>query len=254
MTFSPKWTSKFEIKPGKWVFVPAEESIQKGQAIKNELYKKWWQPPYFYHLRNGGHVLALSCHIRNTYFIHLDLKCFFSSVNRSKITRALKDFLGYKTARMIASESTVRNPVKGGNDYILPFGFVQSPIIASICLHKSKLGSVLHQLQREKDISVSVYVDDIIISTKSLISAKEALEGVKSAAFRSKFPLNDEKEQGPSSRITAFNIELSNPSMVITPERMDLFRGVYHSSESQYQKDGIMGYIGTVNPQQCFLI
>ncbi len=195
MTFSPKWISKFEIKPGTWVFVPTRDSVISGIAIKNVLDYKWTKPYFYYHLREGGHVLALSFHIKSQYFVHLDLSNFFSSVNKSKITRSLKDIVGYKEARTIAIESTVRKPRDTTNKYILPFGFVQSPIIASICLHRSKLGQTLCELQNNKNTFVSVYVDDIIISTRTYEDAKEALEKVKAAAERSKFPLNSKRKK-----------------------------------------------------------
>lgn len=47
--------------------------------------------------------------------------------------------------------------------YILPFGFVQLPIISSLCLFNSSLGNYLHN----SGINVSVYMDDIIISISS---------------------------------------------------------------------------------------
>ncbi len=124
---SPRWISKFQIKPNSWVFVPTEEMIQYGLNLKQSIQKHWTPPDYYYHLRNGGHVKALKIHTESQYFIFLDIKDFFDSINRSRITRCMKKYFGYDKAREIAIGSTVKSNKK----FILPFGFVQSPIIAS---------------------------------------------------------------------------------------------------------------------------
>ena len=246
----PKWLNKFELKPGTWVFVPSEESRQSGRMIKRLVKRHWTTPDYYYHLRKGGHVEAMRSHTSGNYFVHLDLKQFFSSINRSRITRSLKAQLGYEAAREIAKVSTVPAQTSDSSAFILPFGFVQSPMLASICLRYSKLGKTLHTLSKKKQTTVSVYVDDIIISTQSLEEAEHALSRVKAAAERSGFPLNADKEQGPAQQITAFNIELSCSSIALSEERLSQFLKVYLESENEYQKEGILGYIESVNSQQ----
>ena len=99
-------------------------------------------------------------------------------------------------------------------------------------------------------MSVSVYVDDIIISTQDLHVAEEALKQVKAAAERSRLPLNTEKEEGPAEKITAFNIELSNSSLAISSERLQTFLENYQESESYHQIAGILGYVESVNQKQ----
>ncbi|WP_257292862.1 hypothetical protein [Endozoicomonas sp. ONNA1] len=89
-------------------------------------------------------------HTSGQFFVHLDIRQFFSSINRSRITRSLKPRIGYERAREIAIASTVPAPNTDGSAYILPYGFVQSPILASICLRYSKLGTVLHELSKAK--------------------------------------------------------------------------------------------------------
>ena len=250
----PKWVSKFELKPGVWVFVPSEESVNAGRSIKAIIEACWSAPSYYYHLKKGGHVKALKSHTDGKFFIHLDLKNFFCSINKSKITRVLKSRVGYEKARDIAIASTVRNPKPEESSFILPFGFVQSPILASICLHRSKLGKTLHELNKRKQTIVSVYVDDIIISTQSLSEAAAALTAVKAAAERSGFPLNSEKEEGPAEKITAFNIELSHALMALNGGRFGQFLECYQESENYHQIAGILGYVESVNLQQSTLI
>lgn len=185
-----KWTSKFIIKEYSWVFVPTDETVQNGIAIKKTIKEKWQPPEYFYHLAKGGHVKALHQHLNNKYFIHLDIKDFFGSINRSRITRCIKEIAPYERAREIAIESTVRHPEFPTQKFILPFGFVQSPIIASICLSKSALGRHLHHLSKKKEFDVSVYMDDIILSSNSPADLSEQLKLLETAAIRSGLPLN----------------------------------------------------------------
>lgn len=244
----PQWVSRFELKPDTWVFVPTKASMKMGREIKQAIQARWDVPPNYYHLLAGGHVEALRIHAGNSWFIHLDIKNFFGSINRSRITRSLKNLFGYSHAREIANLSTVIHPNLGG--FILPFGFVQSPIIASICLYKSGLGSCLNLLQKS-GVRVSVYVDDLIISSDTLKAATEALAAIKQSAERSGFQLNQEKEEGPAPRITAFNIDLSTNQLNIEPSRFKAFSDALLATTSTHQQRGIIGYVQSVNPDQA---
>lgn len=246
---SQKWDSRFELKPGSWVFVPTDESRQTGIDIKAALEGRWRPPKNYFHLREGGHVAAVKSHVENKCFVHLDIQDFFGSINRTRVTRCLKDRFGYAQAREIANQSTVVHPEREGRQFILPFGFVQSPLIASICLYQSALGACLKRLGG-RGITVSVYVDDILISGPDESHLLPALEQIKQAAERAGFSLNASKEEGPSASISAFNIELSHQSLAIAPERWAEFAEAFKASESEHQKHGILGYINSVNGDQ----
>ena len=107
----------------------------------------------------------------------------------------MKSFFGYKIAREIAEKSTVQCPHSNVKKYVLPFGFVQSPILASFCLHKSRLGVYLDKLYESGDFKVSVYMDDIIISGKNLEYLKEILVELNRISDHSGFQLNQKKTQ-----------------------------------------------------------
>jgi len=244
----PKWNCKFQLKKDCWVFVPTEDAKKRGQKIKEQI-ESFWQPPrYYFHLRDGGHVKALRLHESRKQYLHLDIKDFFGCVNRSKVTRALKSRIGYDAARQIATNSTVRAPNDSG--YILPRGFVESPILASICLRNSRLGDYLHKLHDSEHYEISVYMDDIIVSADSDILLQEALTELESRANRSKFPLNTQKTQGPCKQISAFNIELSPGELRVTTERMAKFLDNYKGAESDDCRNGILNYVKSVNPGQ----
>lgn len=146
MAFHELWDQKFELAPGKWVFVPSAESRRRGEHIASEIKKKWQPPPYFYHCHQGGHVEAVKRHLASRYLCCIDIENFFTSINRSRVTRALKKYFGYEAAREFTKDSVIRLIADSSSRYILPFGFLQSPIIASICLDESALGRALHKL------------------------------------------------------------------------------------------------------------
>jgi Reverse transcriptase (RNA-dependent DNA polymerase) len=251
MTTRERWESKFKLKEDSWVFVPTEETIQYGLKIKKTIEEKWRPPQYFYHLKCGGHVKALQQHLNNKYFIHLDIENFFGSINRSRVTRCIKELVPYEKAREIALESTVRQPEATIKTFILPFGFVQSPIIASVCLSKSALGHRLNHLSKRKDFDVSIYMDDIILSCNSSADLNEQLEIIEAAAGRSRLPLNKKKQEGPAIRVTAFNIHISQGLLKITNDRLGDFWETYNNSENKHQKAGILNYLLSVNQDQA---
>lgn len=246
-----KWSTRFELKPGKWVFVPTPEMIQIGKDIKSGIEKRWNPPEFFYHLRPGGHVAALRAHLGSEAFLRLDIQDFFGSIGRTRVSRCLKSRFGRDIAREWSHASTVRDPT-GAARTIVPFGFVQSPIVASLCLADSALGSLLKRLHRRKGVKISVYVDDIILSSKRPDELSEdLLVDLETAGRRSRLTFNAEKNQGPGPIIKAFNIELCHDSMRIENGRMAEFIEALKSTTNSPKRIGILGYIGSVNPDQA---
>ena len=247
----PHWIHKFEVKPDSWVFVPDERTAIRGIEIK-ELLSSHWNPPHYYaHFKQGGHVSALKKHLKNDLFMQADIKQFFNQINKSKITRSIHCCLkNYNLSREIAIESTVPKPDSDPAIFVLPFGFVQSPIIASLCLYKSALGKFINGLEG-KGFTVSVYMDDIIISTSlSYEEAANIFEALKQKATRSHLELNPEKTIGPVDQITAFNINLSKNNLEITDQRLTDFENRLLNTENDYVINGILGYVKTVCPKQ----
>ncbi|RYF61168.1 MAG: hypothetical protein EOO27_03170, partial [Comamonadaceae bacterium] len=171
-----KWASKFELKPGKWVFVPTAESVAEGKKIKKAIEERWTPPPYYFHLRAGGHVEALRMHLKHTCFARIDIQDFFGSINRTRVTRCLTSKFGYAVARAYANASTV--PAPKTTRTIVPFGFVQSQIVAALCLAESALGVYLDRLASDSAIALTVYVDDIIVSCSDAVQLDNVVKGV----------------------------------------------------------------------------
>ena len=133
---------------------------------------------------------------------------------------------------------------------MLPYGFVQSPLLASLAFAQSKLGIFLSKLRGE-GYCVSVYVDDIIISAKSDSALHACWPEIQNAAESAKFPLNPKKEQGPGPMVAAFNIELSHGSLRLQSGRFDEFKSAYQAASNAHERDGIFWYVHTVNPSQA---
>jgi hypothetical protein len=246
---NPKWSSKFELKPGRWVFVPTDEARLIGKHLKSAVEKVWTPPEFFYHLRRGGHVEAMRLHTGNTRFLKVDIENFFGSINKSRVTRALKSKFGYPQARSWANASIVRDP-QNGLKSILPFGFVQSQLLASLCLWESHLGRCIQGLAAHPDLAVSVYVDDIIVSTQSEDLSK-VYASLGAAAARGGFTLNAAKTQGPAPSITAFNIVLCNASLAVEDNRIQEFLQDLAAMDDGPRRAGVIGYVASVNLEQA---
>lgn len=247
------WVSKFELKhpgSGKWCYVPSEEGRAVGVAVRREVEKVWSAPSYYFHLKKGGHVAAIQHHLSSASFLRLDLTNFFGSITATRITRSLRSKLGYTRAREIALLSTVSPPGAPGSRS-LPYGFVQSPLLASVCLAESALGRQLQRISFDHDARVSVYVDDIIVSAKDsdrIASIKAKLEG---AASRAGLTFNFVKSQGPAPEINAFNIELSHDAMRVSPTRFLEFQTRYRTDPDEQVRQALLAYVSSVNTQQA---
>ena len=245
------WSNRFEVKPGRWVYNPTQEARIIGLEI-NQLIKANWEPPsYYYHLRSGGHIAALKTHLDSEYFAVVDISDFFGSISRSRITRSLKQFLGYEQARKIAKKSTVTSGPGYQHSHYLPYGFVQSPILASLAFHMSSLGNLLEELSMDNRLQITVYMDDIVLSSNDSSYLSNVFRQVTKSAERAKFLVNENKSRPVSRRVTAFNIKLSNKEMELTRERFIEFQRAYVLSNNPAQRRGIGAYVGTVNKTQA---
>ncbi|HDU8493842.1 reverse transcriptase [Morganella morganii] len=249
-TYQNRWLHKFELKKNNWVYVPSSEARDQGSAFLKDLLLKWTPPIYYYHLRNGGHISALQVHLNSKYFAHIDLKHFFNSTGRSRVTRVLREFYPFEQAREIARFSTVKNLVSLCPSHVIPYGFVQSPMIATICLDKSLLGKTIRELFNRKDIKISVYMDDIIISSLSLDIVESVYSQLLRCIKKSHYLINEDKSQPPAKNIVVFNINLSRNNIKITETRVIELLINYITTKSVHVKEGIKSYVKKINIDQ----
>ncbi|HWE77571.1 MAG TPA: reverse transcriptase domain-containing protein [Pseudolabrys sp.] len=241
---------RFALPKGHQVFVPSTQARHEGSEIQAGVRRQWRAPPYYYHLRVGGHVSALKVHLANQIFATLDICGFFDSVTRSKIHRALRRIgVQQEPAREIAQRSTVEK-TDGRRNFSLPYGFVQSPILASPALDKSGLGRVMKAVARSNHTKLTSYVDDIILSGIEEDAVEASRLALIAAAQNSGFAINIDKSQRCASEVTAFNIRLSNGSMAITERRMQEFETALERSDPR-KAVGIVSYVRSVNHSQA---
>ena len=230
------------------MFEPTDECRTLGREIVKEV-EAIWQPHFlFYHYgKRGGHVAAMRVHLESTWFASIDLTNFFGSISRTRVARSLR-LIGVDHRR--AYEAACDSVVDFQGSKFLPYGFEQSMCLATLCIERSALGAKLVELCSTALI-VSMYVDDILISATSQNALQQAFADIEEATATSNFEINRTKSEPPGRGISAFNCEVSNGVMEITPERMEQFRIDYRVG-SEATKDAIVRYVQVVNPAQVF--
>lgn len=210
----------FQNERNKPVFVPNEKGYEVGYCLKGLVEQATTFEPFYFHLRNGGHVAALHEHRKNRHFARVDLKNFFYSISRNRVARALRE-IKIPKAGYYAKCSCVKNPY-GAPSYSLPYGFVQSPILATLVFSRSVLGEFLRESRR--DITLSVYMDDIAISSPSYYVLQKVFEELTIKIQEANFPINLEKTMPPTELMKLFNCELElNRASVMEARRATFY-------------------------------
>jgi hypothetical protein len=237
----------FALKPGTRVYVPTADGRVRGGEIKGAIEEVWTPPSYYFHLQPGGHVAAVRQHHAAPWVASLDLKRFFDHISRARVHRAMKKLnFSQDDAWEIACDSVVdKHPPK--RRFSIPFGFVQSPIIASVVLSKSALGRALRDC-RASGVTVTVYVDDISLSADSEQALQEAIDKLDDAAVVSGFQFNPDKTQGPARSARSFNIQFGSGEMRILPDRLAEFEVTLRTA-NEAKIGGILGYVGSVSDE-----
>jgi Reverse transcriptase (RNA-dependent DNA polymerase) len=242
------YEDKFRLPNGRTVYIPTAEIRCFGTDLIKWLVRRWRTPRYFFHLRQGGHVAAARKHMKNSYFLTCDLSRCFEHVTRSKVHRALRSVgFGHKDAWEFACKSVVKSSDVGVHS--LPFGFPQSPILASLAIDKSALGAAFKHLLRG-EVTLSVYMDDMILSACEHQLIEQAFGTVVDAANTSGFAINVSKTFGPAEAVEVFNLRLTKGSLSVAEQRMILFEQAVLSSNPD-AVDGVIGYVKTVNEDQA---
>lgn len=230
---------KYQNERGKWVFVPSRNGRAIGRKLIKRVRSKFDIPPFCFHLAKGGHVAALHIHRNQKYFARLDLENFFYSVSRNRIARSLQA-LEFTDAETMAKWSTVKNPYDGPS-YVLPYGFVQSPILATLVMNDTELGR--HLRDASNRLVVSVYVDDIGISGNNRQQLEAEYQKLRDYVLNSDFRINEQKSSGPQEVIELFNCELSNLKTIVTPRRIEEFR---FTARSELSEESFFRYCASV--------
>ena len=243
------FSHKFATPRGLLVHVPTDEGREAGRSIVRQVLDVWQPPAHFFHFRNGGHVAACRSHLDGHYFARLDIESFFSSVTSTKVHRVLRR-LGFRQddAMEIVRLSTVQ--VAGERrTFALPFGFVQSMVLASAALDLSHLGRCL-KAANENTAKLSVYVDDIIVSGQVGSDVSAVVAHLADAAVMSRFRFNVAKTStGTTTEV--FNLRLATGQLLVTPQRMSKFA---EAIDGQKNSEAIIQYVGTINVDQADIL
>lgn len=227
------------LRKDKPVFVPTKIGRRIGNEIKEAVEVAYTFDPIYFHLRRGGHVAAMHHHRDNHSFARIDISNFFYSISRRRVQSAL-DRAGVANARFYAQWSTVVRPF-GDPRYALPYGFVQSPILASLVVATSDLGR--HLLGLPASIKVGVYVDDISLSSDDEAELQQAYKATLDVIAADGFAVSPAKLRPPARKIDIFNCDLAHGMASVTDDRINAF---LESEPSQAAKDAFVAYCATV--------
>jgi hypothetical protein len=182
----------------------------------------------------------------------MDIRRFYDAVTRSKVHRSLRNIgLKQRHALDAAMRSTVSKAPSGrGPPYSLPFGFVQSPMLATLGLMSSALGAAISNIHSARSVTVSVYMDDIILSGDRLADLDAAKASLEEAATAAGFTFHPTKGSGPAPSVIVFNLNIRHKEMELTPNRYAEFETEILADSVGYITGGILSYVSIVNAAQ----
>lgn len=237
----------FKTPQKRWIYVPTEQCRTKGIEITISVLDQWTLPEYFYHFRRGGHIAALEAHGSNKFFAKADIKQFFPSISRNRVLASLKKVgFSFREAKEMADWSCVVSK-EDQHTRILPYGFIQSQILSALCMDKSAIGSFLNSLNSK--MTLSVYVDDILLSSSDEDMLVQEYGGLVAAINQSGFTLNEEKSHGKKITLSAFNINLEDGKMAIKNSRFDEFMDSISVTQEK-RSEAIINYVMRISESQ----
>lgn len=210
-----------ELKPGKFVYIQTPEAVGRGRNIIRQVKRRYTPDGVFFHIgKRGGHVAALHAHKSSKFFSRLDISNFFGQVTRGKVVRALRR-VGFGERR--AFDFAIHSVVVEGDRKVLPFGFCQSPLLATLALERSQLGLAFKTVTETKPVLLSVYMDDIVLSGDDRAQVSSASASLLSAAEIAGFPLSVEKMAVAVESVEVFNCDLAEHEIILRDDRMRKF-------------------------------
>ena len=236
----------FEIKPGKPVYIQLPDALNRGEILTASILEVYKPSRLFFHLkRRGGHVHAMRIHTKNVYFSRFDIRDFFGNVTRAKIIRALVN-IGWN--RKEAFEAAWDSVVVRDGRAVLPFGFHQSPLLATLVLEQSALGVLLAEIAGH-GLTVSIYMDDMLISSNDHAKLTAASERIEEVAISAGFPLAVEKSAVALDSADIFNCRVGQDEIRFLDHRMAKFLAD-HGVASEAGREAIERYIHAVSDHE----
>jgi hypothetical protein len=130
------------LRPNRRVRRLRESLLDEGQRRIN-------LPEYHYHCTSGGHLAALHRHLDNKFFCRIDIQSFYA-IGRNRVAGALRHF-SITNPRDRTRWSCVFESLHQ-RGYVLPIGFVQSPVRASLVVLRAPVADAIDRtLKRGPD-------------------------------------------------------------------------------------------------------
>lgn len=206
-------------KNGKWYFAPSEKGEEIGNDLKRQIEAAHSFDATYFHLHKGGHVAALHEHRSHSFFCRVDIENFFYRIARSRVSRALRR-IGIPRAERYAKWSTVKDPF-GEFNYVIPYGFVQSPILATLVLDQSDVGDFIRAIPPA--VGRSIYMDDIVLSGDDEAELARHFVDLATELERANFRLSQSKIRAPARAMDVFNCDLETGQSVVQAKRREKF-------------------------------
>lgn len=173
--------------------------LKNTQTILNRIFLTVYKPSKYAmgFTQKRSVVTNAKQHVGQRYIYNIDIKDFFSSIDKSQVSKRLmfKPFyFPYNIAHIIAGLCTMRDIDNNGNvRYILPQGAPTSPIITNmIC---DTLDLQLSRLAKKFGLRYSRYADDITFSSMHFVYGKKSrfINELKRIIISNGFELNEAK-------------------------------------------------------------
>lgn len=195
----------------------------QAKLLKEVLYKLKLPDYFFGGLKNKDAVLNARCHQGNKFFFLTDLKNFYPSVHFSSVEKALRKEGFYPdVARLITRICTKEGAI--------PQGCPTSSFLASLVVFHS-CGNLFTKYRNE-GLRVSIYVDDITIS--SPIDFKEKTSEILTELRNSGLKINFEKTHYCSKNPIVTGIHVKNNGISPLPHTFE--RAIDYSIKESSRK------------------
>lgn len=187
--------------------------LKNVQICIKKLLESSYSPSDFAFGFLGGRSVVdnAQCHIGHNYVFNIDLKDFFTSIDKDKIYSCLRSYpfrFSLNVALLIQSLVTVWNNEIG--KFVLPQGAPCSPLLTNIVCRQ--LDYKLSQLANKYDITYSRYADDITFSSNHNIYLENGsfIDILKNIIKEEGFSLNDKKtrllKSGTRQEVTGLTV------------------------------------------------
>lgn len=222
------------------IILPSKKNTEKGYVIKNnkkrefvkyhdsedglklrnihnkissELKKKFtYNNRSFAYKENTGILDYLKCHVKCSFFITYDIKHFFNEIKKEFLVQKIYNLLDIDQEYGYVNDLINTLFIKDGDNFILPLGFVSSPVISEV--YMQDFDKVLSCYSHDNQLIYTRYADDICFSSKSPINRDDLEIVISDELNKLGLSLNDKKTQNKILKHDGDHIRMLGVSLV----------------------------------------